>query len=51
VDTRAGLDVRQMVINLLQPAGNLKIRSTTSLGGEVKPSVDLRNVKEPYGHE
>jgi hypothetical protein len=29
----------------------IKIRSTTSFGGEVKPSVDLRHVKERYGHE
>jgi hypothetical protein len=28
----------------------IKIRSTISFGGEVKPS-DLRHVKEPYGHE
>jgi hypothetical protein len=32
----------------------IKIRSTTSFGGEVKRRshvVDLRHVKEPYGHE
>jgi hypothetical protein len=33
----------------------IKILSTTSFGGEVKPSVPCRrftrHVKEPYGHE
>jgi hypothetical protein len=29
----------------------IKIRGTTSFGGEVKSSVNFRHVKEPYKHE